>query len=103
MGKATGTISAIGAGTNTLVPASDNSNMGTNPFNLTLTGPFVGTVVVERSFDDGTTYVPLTALGSAISFTTPCSETFEECENGVRYRVNCTAFTSGTITYRLSQ
>jgi hypothetical protein len=76
---------------------------GAAPFNFSLWGSFVGTVVLERSFDQGMTWLPLTALGSAISFTAPCSETFEEPEFGVQYRVHCTAYTSGTINYRLSQ
>jgi len=73
------------------------------PFNLSIWGTFVGTVQLERSFDNGVTWLPLTALGSSLAFTAPCSETFTECEASVIYRLNCTAYTSGTINYRLSQ
>lgn len=70
--------------------------------NLSLWGTFVGTVKPERSFDNGTTWTPLTALGSAIAFTAPASETFEEGESVALYRLNCTAYTSGTINYRMN-
>ena len=72
-------------------------------FNFSLWGTFAGTVRIERSFDNGTTWLPMTVLGSAVTFTGPATETFEEPEAGVLYRVNCTAFTSGTINYRVSQ
>ncbi len=72
-------------------------------FNLEIRGTFVGTVVLQRSFDSGSNWVSLTALGAAIAWTAPCSEYFEENEAGTIYRVNVTAYTSGTVTYRLSQ
>ena len=74
------------------------------PFNITIYGTFVGTVRLERSFDAGTTWVPLTANGSAIlSFTAPASESWSESGANMSYRMNCTAYTSGTINYRLGQ
>lgn len=72
-------------------------------FNFTLSGTFVGTVRLDRSFDNGSTWHPVTAMGAAVSFTAPCTEVLEEPESAMRYRVNCVAYTSGTITYRLSQ
>lgn len=72
-------------------------------FNMELRGTFVGTVALERSLDGGSNWVGLTALGTAFSFTGPCSEIFEEPEVGALYRLNCTAYTSGTINFRLSQ
>ncbi|MFG1302195.1 hypothetical protein V5F49_20620 [Xanthobacter sp. V3C-3] len=73
------------------------------PFNFTATGTFVATIVLVRSFDGGATKVPLTALGSALyTFTGPFSESYTEDESGVQYSLQCTAYTSGTITYRLS-
>jgi hypothetical protein len=73
------------------------------PFNMSLYGTFVGTVALERTFDSGSNWLPITALGTGISFTAPCSEVFEEGEVGVSYRLNCTSYTSGTISYRISQ
>jgi hypothetical protein len=89
-----GTLTSTGAGDRTGVSGA---------FNASLTGTFAATLRLERSFDGGATYEPLTALGTAITFTGPCSETFEEPEADVRYRWNCTSYTSGTIQYRISQ
>lgn len=94
--KVTGSLTGTGAGT------AFDPELNTTQFNLTLSGTFSATIVLERKFADDATWYPLTALGNAISFTGPLSETFEECEPGVQYRVHCTAYTSGTINYRLS-
>jgi hypothetical protein len=75
---------------------------GSSRFNVTVFGTFVGTVVIERSFDSGTTFVPVLRSGTAVSYTVPSTEVFEEPEAGVQWRVRCSAFTSGTISYRLS-
>lgn len=72
-------------------------------FNLTLSGTFVATVRAERSFDDGATWHPLTSGGSSVTFSAPCTEVLDEPEGAVLYRLNCTSYTSGTVTYRLSQ
>lgn len=72
-------------------------------FNVSLWGVFVGTVQVERTFDQGATWLPLTDLGSPVTFAAPCTEVLDEPEPGVAYRVNCTSYTSGTINYRISQ
>ena len=70
-------------------------------FNFTLWGTFSGSIQLERSFD-GTTWHPITILGTPLVFTAPCSEQLEEIDAGVRYRINCTALASGTANYRLS-
>lgn len=73
-------------------------------FNASLWGTFVATVQVERSFDSGATWLPLTANGTQLEkFTAAASEQLQEDESGVQYRFNCTAYTSGTVNYRLSQ
>ena len=74
-------------------------------FNIAIWGTFVGTVAVERSFDGGTTFIPVArdTSGTAASFTTPTSLSISEPERAVLYRLNCNAYTSGTISYRLSQ
>lgn len=54
-----------------------------------VSGTFVGTVTIEVSFDEGTTWAifqTLTAVGLSNELP-PCG----------RVRANCTAFTSGTI------
>lgn len=73
-------------------------------FNLFIYGIFVGTVQLEKSFDGGTTWIAasLDTAGDAASYTVPVSVTGFECEKGVYYRINCTAFNSGTINVRMS-
>lgn len=70
-------------------------------FNVTISGTFVATVKLERSFNQGATWHGLTAAGTPIYvWTAPGSESVEENESGVQYRLNCT-WTSGTVVYRL--
>lgn len=92
----TGTLAATGAGA---------AKPFHHDFNVSLWGTFAGTVQVERSFDGGTTFVPVSkdTSGSIATYTAPCSIICAEPELGVLYRVNCTAYTSGTINYRLSR
>lgn len=74
------------------------------PFNISLWGTFSATVVLERSFDAGSTWLPLTAGDIALfTWSAPASEVNEEAEVGVQYRLRCSAFTSGTVNYRVSQ
>lgn len=73
-------------------------------FNFSLYGTFVATVSLERSFDGGTTWLNCTRSdGSAGTFTAPVSLVCLEPEAGVLYRLNCSAYTSGTVSYRLSK
>lgn len=96
----TGSFAATGQSAGITVKGVDDQRA--HPLNISLWGTFVATVQVERSFDNGTTWLPLTALGSSIPFTAPASEVFDEGETGVQYRLNCTSYTSGTVNYRLS-
>lgn len=68
---------------------------------------YVGSINLERSFDGGLTFT-LCNIGSSGTLAqwatgTPVSVTFGEPEKNVLYRLNCTAYTSGKITYRISQ
>lgn len=68
---------------------------------------FSGTLQLERSFDGGSTWLPAN-IGSSGTLAqwnagTPVSITFGEPEKQVLYRLNCIAYTSGTINYRISQ
>jgi hypothetical protein len=73
-------------------------------YNLTVSGTFVATVQLERSFDGGVTYAPISGatLGTTATFTGPTTLVGVETERGVLYRVNCTAYTSGTANVRIS-
>jgi len=65
---------------------------------------FAGTVVAERSFDGGVTWLPFTYIdGSAPSWSAPMSTILSEPENGVFWRLRCSVFTSGTINWRIGQ
>lgn len=73
-------------------------------FNLSVWGSFTGLALqVERSFDGGATWLPLTRAGVPVVFDGPASEVGEAPEDGVLYRVNVTAIASGTVNARLSR
>lgn len=97
----TGTFGASGAGA---------SKQFRDDFNISLWGTFVATVALEKSFDIGvadgsSTWIPVAkdASGAAASWTAPTGLTIREPELGVKYRLNCTSFTSGVVNWRLSQ
>ncbi len=75
------------------------------PFNVSLSGSFSATVGLERSFDAGASWLPVSknADGDVASWTAPASVTGEEWERGVLYRLRCTTYGSGTVAYRISQ
>jgi hypothetical protein len=68
-------------------------------FNVSLSGTWVATVFLQRSFDGGTTWVDVK------SWTANTQEAGEEPESGILYRlgVKTGGFTSGTVVCRLSQ
>lgn len=74
-------------------------------YNFSLWGTFSATARLVRSFDGGTTWIPVSkdSSGADASFTAPCGVTGVEPEDGVIYAVECTTFVSGTINYRISQ
>lgn len=73
-------------------------------YNFNLGGTFVGTVVVDKTFDDGASWVPATdTSGTAISGTAAKAQLGRELEAGVGYRTRCTAYTSGTAVARIAQ
>ncbi len=79
-------------------------------FNVALSGTFTGTVLFEKSYDGGATWVTVAqdAAGTAASYTLAWTSqsinlTLCEVETQVAWRLRCSAFTSGTLNYRLSQ
>jgi len=99
---ASGTTNITSTFTGTGVSSSFTPLYG-RPFNVSLWGTFVATVQLQRSLD-GTNWLPLTANGSTLeTFYGPASDIWQEDEVGAIYRLDCTAFTSGTVNYRISQ
>ena len=68
-------------------------------FNISISGTWVGTVSVQRSYDGGSTWFDVA------SWTANTEEYGFECERGIYYRagVKTGDFTSGTVVIRLSQ
>jgi hypothetical protein len=68
---------------------------------------WVGTVQLERSFTGGKSWsvMNIGGTGTLAQYTagTPVNFSFGEPERNVLYRLNCIAFTSGTIRYRISE
>jgi hypothetical protein len=102
MSNVTGSFSATGNGT-AFVPNTGSFN-NAQQFNISLWGTFVGTVVLECSFDSFTTAIPVNryCTGNAVSYTAPANEVLPAPEGSVQYRLRCSAYTSGTANYRLS-
>ena len=73
--------------------------------NASLLGTFEATVRLEKSYDGGVTWNPLSrdVTGTPAEYTTPVEFGVFEPEDAVEYRWNCTSYTSGTVNYRLSQ
>lgn len=68
-------------------------------FNLSLSGTWVATVWLQRSYDSGSTWLDVA------SYTANVEEQWSEVEAGVlwRFGVKTGGFTSGTIVGRISQ
>lgn len=98
----TGAFSATGQ-SNTFAPSIRSMAWGS--FNVSVSGTFVATIQLERSFDSGDNWFVCSsdAFGTDASWTAPFSVVVDEPSQGVLYRLNCTAYTSGTATYRISQ
>lgn len=71
--------------------------------NVAIYGTFSATARIECSFD-GSNWVPMAKDpdGNYASYTAPVALVIDAPEVGVSYRINCTAYTSGTINYRFS-
>lgn len=93
----TGAMTTVGNASTTFSPVPGR------PFNVTLAGTFAGGAIqIERSFDAGATWNPLTSNTVVRSFTANASEMVIESEASVGYRLYCTA-NATSVTYRLSQ
>ena len=93
------------AGTFTGVGAGDVVKL-TGKFDVLIEGG-AGTVAIERSLDDEATWqvVSQDSTGAAASYTSASDVAFngmlEEPDSDIPYRLNCTAYTSGDINWRI--
>ena len=110
MGKQSSTgaeqASSLLAGSFTAIGVDGTTIAMSGAFNFWASGGN-GTVVLEASFDGGNTWAqaPASDSGSLVSVVTGSANGLfrvNEPEPGVLYRAHCTAFTSGTINYRIS-
>jgi hypothetical protein len=60
---------------------------------LSLSGTFVATVVLERSFNNGATWHTLETYTSANEVN------IEAASPAIVFRLNCTSYSSGTVNY----
>ncbi len=89
----------IGTGVSAGVPIQGHAN-------VLLAGTFVATIQVQKSFDSGTTWyvVSRDSAGALAEYASPgFNGTIIEPESQILYRFECTAFTSGTVVYRISR
>jgi len=101
--RETHSFTATGS-SDTFYPRTDARGPDSGCFNYSLSGTFVGTVVVEKTFDGGTTWLSaFDKFGASLSKTAPAAHILEEHEKGVGYRARVSAYTSGTINIRFSQ
>lgn len=77
--------------------------VGTANVSCWATGGATGGVVVERSFDGGTTWLAVTNLGAVVNIPAGASETIFGREAGVLWRLRRATGTGATLFARLSQ
>lgn len=79
---------------------SDSVTIVKGKFNFSLSGTWVATVYVQRSFDNGSNWLDVD------SFTTNCQmigEETEYCGSLYRFGIKTGGYTSGTVVGRISQ
>ena len=84
----TGTFSATGASA---------SAARQDDFSISLEGFGTATVQLQKSYDEGATWKVVK------SYTADVEELAYEPEGGIKYRLECTAWTSGDIKYRIGR
>lgn len=91
----TGVLAAVGVGTAVQVGGA---------VNFVLSGVFVATLRLAASWDAGATWILVTSAdGTLRTFAAPERVVIDEPEDGVLYRAECTAWTSGAAAWRFSK
>lgn len=101
----TGTLSGTGRSSSFEIPGQRGPAVSEVLLNVVVSGTFSATVEIQRSLDNGSSWHTMSkdADGNAASFTAPFAVRIGECETPALYSLNCTAYTSGSINYRISQ
>ena len=100
----TATFTAIGVSAVTSPTVNGNTTI-----TLTNTSSFIGTVFLETSLDGGETFItPATALTGGTMVAGPLTFNFTVPQLASNYqiaqhRLHCTAYTSGTLTYTMTE
>lgn len=84
----------IAQGTFTATGTSSVIEVGKAPFYIELWGTFTATVNLEKS-NDGTNW------RTKKSYTAADEEIYDNVDQRSLFRLNCAAFTSGTVNYRI--
>ena len=85
--------------------ATEAVNLGGRGNALLAFGGGVATISLEKSFDKGGTWhvASKDSVPNPAIFESDFNGVIEEYEEGVLYRFNCTAYSSGNINYRISR
>lgn len=93
----TGSLGADGRGT-VFQPIANK------PFNLFLTGSFTATATVQRSYDNGVTWLTVTKPDlTDAAFTAPINLVISEPEALCLYSVLVSGYGGGAVAYRFGQ
>lgn len=110
MANISGSFTGTGTDGKVYIPKIGERMTNAGYANIWLSGTAVTTVQLEKSPDNGTTWFACYAANTQL-YQWPYSnsgsgnyinETFQEQEQGVIYRLNCTSYTSGTLNYQIT-
>lgn len=97
------TTGQVAAGTITGTGAAAGVQERMGAFTLSVWGTFAATVRLEVSFDGGTTWAPVFGDdGQSVDLSAPGNIQVTQTESGVLYRVFCSAFTSGVVSWQIA-
>ena len=88
------TFGATGSSLSVTPGAKVNGNKR-DTIDLSIQGTFAGTIILKRSFDDGSVW------GDVETYTAVTEKKLDVAGENYIYKLECTAYTSGTATYLL--
>lgn len=87
-------FTATGVGGNFTPTTKIGQSLSTD-YNISIAGTFDATLELQKSYDGGVTF------NAVKEYTVPIEELGTEPESGIKYRFECTVFTSGQADTRL--